>query len=141
MLLLIIVLILVIIIIKFAGGHDFEIAVAAALLIAGLFVLTVGSSLFHSNDLALIRSGKSLIEIREQAIKDIDNQLNKLEYNHTSLMNGDTPFKFILPLIETKSKYVNELTEEKLKIQEAKISIEARSIGFFKLVVWLYGKE
>jgi len=141
MLLLIIVLILVIIIIKFAGGHDFEIAVAAALLIAVLFVLIVGSSLVHSNDLALIRSGKSLIEIREQAIKDIDNQLNKLEYNHTSLMNGDTPFKFILPLIDTKSKYISELTEEKLKIQEAKISIEARSIGFFKLVVWLYGKE
>ena len=50
MLLLIILLILVIIIIKFAGGHDFEIAVAAVLLIAGLFVLIIGSSLFHAND-------------------------------------------------------------------------------------------
>ena len=79
-----------------------------------------------------------MIETREQAIKDIDNQLNKLEYNQTSLMNGDTPVK---SLIETKSKYISELTEEKLKIQRAKISIEARSIGFFKVVVWLYGKE
>lgn len=138
MLLLIILLILVTIIIKFKGGHDFEIAVAAVLLIAGLFVLIIGSSLFHANDLALIRSGKPLIETREQAIKDIDNQLNKLEYNHTSLMNGDTPVK---SLIETKSRYISELTEEKLEIQRAKINIEARSIGFFKLVVWLYGKE
>ena len=138
MLLLIILILLVIIILKFEGGHDFEIAFGAALLIALLFVLTIGSSLFHANDLAVIRSGKPLIEIREQAIKDIDNQLNKLEYNHTSLMNGDTPTK---SLIETKSKYISELTEEKLEIQRAKISIEARSIGFFKLVVWLCGKE
>jgi hypothetical protein len=138
MLLLIILLILVTIIIKFKNSYHFEIAIAAVFLIAGLFVLIIGSILTHSDDLALVRKGKPLIEIREQAIKDIDNQLNKLEYNHTALMNADTPAK---SLIETKSEYVDELTYQKLKIQRAKIKIEARSIGFFKLVVWLYGKE
>jgi len=134
MLLLIILLILVIA--MFVCEDDCLVVVVSIFLT--LVVSIILSIIIHSNDLAVIRSGKPLIEIREQAIKDIDNQLNKLEYNHTSLMNADTPVK---SLIETKSKYISELTNAKLRIQIAKITIEARSIGFFKLVVWLYGKE
>lgn len=116
-----------------------EVGVRTSLISIILLITSFVASFFnHSDDLSLIRTGQPLVVIREEAIKDIDKQLDKLKFSQTSLMNNDSPAK---SLIETKSKYISELTVEKLKIQQARINIEARSIGLLKFVVWLYGKE
>ena len=110
-----------------------------AAVFSGSAILPIVMSItIHTSDLALTRKGNVLIQIREQAIKKIDEQLNEIKINNSALMNADSPAR---SLIETKAKFVSELTEQKIKIQKAKMSIESRSIGLFKVVVWIYGKE
>ena len=53
-------------------------------------------------------------------------------------MNADSPIR---SLVETRTRFISELTEQKIDIQNAKISIESRSIGLMKMVVWIYGKD
>ena len=96
------------------------------------------SIMIHTSELALLRKGNALVVIREQAINDIDTQLLQIKVSNSSLMNADSPIR---SLVETRTKFISELTEQKIKIQEAKISIEDRSIGIMKMVVWIYGKE
>jgi len=109
--------------------------IAAFLMLVPLVI----SIMTHTSQLALLRKGNDLIVIREQAIKDIDTQLLQIKVSNSSLlMNADSPIR---SLVETRTKFISELTEQKIKIQEAKISIESRSIGLMKMVVWIYGKE
>jgi len=92
----------------------------------------------HTNELALIRKGQPLINIREQAIKDIDKQLSQIRITNSALMNADSPVR---SLVETKAKFISELTEQKIKIEQARINIEGRSIGMMRMIVGIYGKE
>lgn len=103
-------------------------------------VLLAGSISSHAHDLGTVRKGYELIEVREQAIEDIDAQLNLLErqYTSTSLLNADTPAR---SLIETKASFVSEIAEARADIAKAKISIERRSIGLMNGIVHWYGKE
>ena len=75
---------------------------------------------------------------REQAIKDIDNQLKQINITNSALMNADSPTR---SLVETRTKFISELTDQRLSIENARIDIETRSIGLMKMVVWIYGKE
>lgn len=92
----------------------------------------------HSSDLAYIRKGQLLVDVQEQSLKDIDDQLAKIKIPQTALMNADSPAK---SLIEAKYNIVKDLAQSRIKIAEAKISIEARSIGIMRPVVKWYGKE
>ncbi len=53
-------------------------------------------------------------------------------------MKGDFPLRDV---VETRTRFSSKLREQTIKMQEAKISIEDRSIGIMKMVVWIYGKE
>jgi hypothetical protein len=86
----------------------------------------------------MVRNGNLLIETRNEAIKDINNQLKNMKINQYSLMNADSPVR---SLTETKAKFVEESAQQKLKIANAKINIEARSIGFMSGIVKIMGKE
>jgi len=117
-------------------GGDFLFANLLILAIcAAPLVMSVTS---HTSDLSLIRKGHALVEIREQAIKDIDNQLKQINITNSALMNADSPTR---SLVETRTKFISELTDQRLSIENARIDIETRSIGLMKMVVWIYGKE
>ncbi len=92
----------------------------------------------HVNDIATIRQGESFIQIRQEAIDDIEESLKIINAPQTALMNMDSP---VAALVKTKSDYIKDLTEIKLEIQEAKRDIEARKLGLMSGVVTIYGDQ
>ncbi len=98
----------------------------------------IGSIGFHASDLASVRHGQLLVKVREEAISEIDKQLKEIKVKPTTLMNADSP---VSSLINTKANFVKELTEEKIAIQEARVSIERRSLGLMYGIVKIMGKE
>ena len=119
----------------FMGGAAMFIAISVFPLI-----LLAGMVTHHANDLALVRMGHLSVEVREQAIKDIDEQLISLigQSPVPALLNADTPVR---SLIETKADFVKEIADARLKIAEAKISIAARKIGINSAIVKWMGEE
>ena len=112
----------------------------AGCFILGVFFLSIPAISFmcHCDDLATVRHGNLLIEVRRDAIKQIDEQLKDIKITQTSLMNNDSPAK---SLIETKTKFVEELAKQQIEIANAKISIEKRSLGLMSATVKIFGKE
>lgn len=98
----------------------------------------IGSIALHASDLATVRHGQLLVEVRQEAISQINKQLKEIKVSPTALMNADSPTS---SLINTKANFVKELTEQKIAIQEAKVSIERRSIGLMYGIVKIMGKE
>lgn len=92
----------------------------------------------HADDLAKVRAGKALVDVRIEAIADIDKQLSALPDYSSALLNADTPVK---TLVETKAQFVKDIAEAKANIAQAKVDIVARSIGPMSAVVTLLGKE
>jgi hypothetical protein len=123
--------------------NSFQIEDCTILIIPFLLISIITAPFFivgsnHFKNLALIRNGSNLIKIRQQAITDIDNQLKSIKIASSALINADSPIR---TLIQTKSKFISEITEESIKIEQAKIKIEERSMGFYSIVVKIYGKE
>lgn len=117
---------------------DYEHLLKMLSLTACILIIPISSINNHVRDLALIRKGQQLVQVREQAIKDIDEQLKSFKIANTALMNADSP---AASLISTKAKFVSQLAESKVDIVQAKIDIEARSIGLMSVVVKIFGKE
>lgn len=91
----------------------------------------------HINDLTLIRNQKILIDVREDAINRINTDLKEFPQG-SALMNADSP---VSSMIATKSEYIKELTDLKIKVAQAKINIERSAMGPDAWVVWILGKE
>ncbi len=100
-----------------------------------IFAVSVES---HVSDLSIVRQGYRVVEVKQQAIKDIDDQIRDLNIPKMGLLNADTPYK---SLVEAKVKFVQELSDARTNIAEAKIDIESRSIGIMSGVVTIYGRE
>lgn len=99
--------------------------------------VTIGE---HAKNLANVRNGDAFIEIKEMAIKDIDQQisdLSKLKYD-TALLNADSP---ITALVAAKSEFVRALSHERDLVLQQKTKIDAREIGLMGAIVDWYGKE
>ena len=115
-------------------------------MISGIFfcvlpttVLTVVIS-EHAHDLGTKRNAQKFIDVRQEAIADIDKQLESLkdQMPQSSLLNADTP---VASLIETKANFVQQIADTRIEIVEAETDIERRSIGLMSGVVDWYGKE
>lgn len=106
-----------------------------------IILIVLGLNLFpvftHIPDIALIRNQALLIEVRQSAISQINKDLAEFP-QFGQLMNADSPIK---TLIETKSQYLAQLTELKIKIAAAKLNIEKRKIGPSAWVVWMMGDK
>lgn len=104
----------------------------------GILVFPIVSISNHTSSLAVIRQGKLMVDIRQEAIDEINRQLKNIKVTQTALMNGDSP---VSSLINTKAKFIDQLAEEKIKIAEAKIDIEKRSLGLMYGIVKMFGRE
>lgn len=102
-----------------------------------ILILTIPVE-YHMDDLATIRQGELLIEAREQSLTELNVTLSTMKISNTALMNADSPAK---SLIEAKAKQIESISQERMKIAEAKLSIERRSLGFFAGVVEVFGRE
>jgi hypothetical protein len=94
----------------------------------------------HCEEIALIRSSQPIIAIHEQAIEDLDRQMDGLSKSIGSqaVFNADSPYR---SLIEAKTKYVSKLASAKSGILNAKVSISARKLGMMSYIVRWYGEE
>ena len=112
-----------------------------AITIIPTIVLGVGIT-DHVNQLAVVRQGEALIQVRLDAIEDINQQFEDLNDMYEGapqlLFNGDTP---IGSLIEAKADFVAQIAATKMNIVRNKIEIEATSIGLMSGIVDWYGRE
>jgi len=76
-----------------------------------LFVLSLNAfPIFsHVGDLSIVRNGHQYIEIRQEAIAEINSQLQNINLPQ-SMWNKDTP---VATFIETKAEYVRDITHRK----------------------------
>lgn len=91
----------------------------------------------HARDLAIIRTAPITTAVREEAIQRINDDLVNFP-TESALMNADSPVK---SMIETKSKFISDLTELNASIAEAKVSIERRKLGPSAWVVYVVGEK
>lgn len=118
-------------------------AIAIPTIIAFVPLIVIAESIGnHANDLSTLRFQSEIIDVREQAVKDIDEQLlllsGQLDGTPNALMNADSP---VNALVTTKTMFVKEIADARMSIINAKTDIESRSIGLMSGVVTLYGKE
>lgn len=137
-LLILLILILACLILGFIAVSDNEGGILIILIGFILLIIPIVSIYNHTSDLASLRQGQLLVDVRQEAINEIDKQLQNIKISQTALMNGDSP---VSSLVTTKAKFVEELAEEKIKIAKAKISIEKRSLGLMYGIVKIFGKE
>lgn len=89
----------------------------------------------HISDISLVKNQHIVLQVREDAITRINNDLKDFPQT-TTLMNADSPIR---SMIETKSQYISDLTNTKVRIADAKMSIERRKLGSGAWAVWLMG--
>lgn len=128
------VVLFLIIIAMFTGADTDGAGVGMFFLI--IFCLLIGLPAYdHNSDLVLMKHGNKLVEIRLDAIKEIDKQISSISLP-SSLMNADSPVR---SYVETKARYQDEITTRKEDIVKAELSIERRKMGFTAWTVWMLG--
>lgn len=110
---------------------------ACIILIVIIHLLNVN---LHCDELATIKNSQSLIAVHTQAIEDLDKQMNGLSKSigGQALLNADSPYR---SLIETKAKYISDLSRARSRVAEAKTSIIARKLGMMSYIIRWYGEE
>lgn len=107
----------------------------------GLFLIVIVFALnglqlvSHISDISLVKNQHIVLQVREDAITRINNDLRDFPQT-TTLMNADSPIR---SMIETKSQYISDLTNTKVRIADAKMSIERRKLDSGAWAVWLMG--
>lgn len=109
-----------------------------ALTILGIGLIT--SAFNHFSDLATIRSYGPIIQNEEMRIKQLQDILKTTEIKTSAgqLMNADSP---VAATTKALADAIDSLTEKRNIVASARLSIEERKIGLFRIIVTIYGDK
>lgn len=93
----------------------------------------------HTHDYGTIKFSDQTIEVRQQAIKDIDATLgNSFSNVPLSLLNADTP---VAALVSSKQELVQEVSQARINKVSAERNIFTRCLGPSGWVCWIMGDK
>ena len=106
-----------------------------------LLVIVIATLLFvplssQIDDTTTIVTSERFIAVEEEALESIDEEMNKITQalQNGTLMNADTP---VASYVKEKSLRVSAIRDIKREVEEARLNILRREMGFAQWTTWI----